>query len=108
MGQSKSKKYKKEYTLRDVVQHLYPNRIAKRTTKNAYNAANGSAEWLACYPRAVTYVMNHLEDKELTEAEEMLDEWNSVGPPDEHKLAYGNPIFPVCTLLIRICRLAEK
>ena len=78
--------------MRDVVRYLHPDRIAKRTTKIS-KEPKGSKAWLACYPRAWTYVVDHLNAEQRTEAEDMLEEWNSVGLPDEQKLAYAYTHF---------------
>ena len=74
------------------MRYLHPDHILKPTTKIT-NEPKGSKAWLVCYPRVWMHVVDYLNAKKCTEAENMLKEWNSVGPPDEQKLMYAYTHF---------------
>jgi hypothetical protein len=43
-------------------------------------------EYIGSYQRAVTTVLNNMSEKELEEAEEIVDSWNKQGAPAEAQL----------------------
>jgi len=86
--QVKAKKHKKSYSVRDVVPHQYPDRITETTSKLSKGAARGSGPWLKHYPQAVSSVIDQLTHREHDEIDTLVDQWNSVGPPDAYKAQY--------------------
>jgi hypothetical protein len=80
-------KYKKTYTIRDVVKDTYKDCIKQRVSKLSGNAKAGSGPWLRHYPAAVSYVAANLSKKEHADAVESAAEWKSVGPLDSVKAA---------------------
>jgi hypothetical protein len=86
--QVKAKKPKKSYSVRDVVTHQYPDRITETATKLSKGAARGTGPWLKYYPQAVSSVIDQLTHREHDEIDTLVDQWNSVGPPDAYKAQY--------------------
>ncbi len=86
--QAKAKKHKKSYTIRDVVADKYPDRITETTDKFSKGATRGSGPWLKFYPQAVSTVVDKLTHKEHEEIDTLVDQWNSIGPPDVYKARY--------------------
>jgi hypothetical protein len=80
-------KYKKTYTIRDVVKDAYKDRIEQCVSKLSGNTKAGSGPWLRHYLAAVSYVVANLSKKERTDAVESAAEWESVGPLDSIKAA---------------------
>ena len=78
-------KYKKTYTIRDVVKDSYKDHIERRISKLSGNAKAGSGPWLRHYPAAVSYVAANLTKKEQADAMESIAEWESAGLPDSVK-----------------------
>jgi len=86
-GKKADKKYKKAYTVHDIVINMYSDRINKKVDKLSGNAKSGSPAWLKYYPAAVSLVASKLSKQELAEVHWAIDEWESVGPPDAVKAA---------------------
>jgi len=83
----KSDRYRKTFTIRDVVAHVHSDRLEQRIQKMSSGATRGSKEWLAAYPLALNRLVEQLRPDERTEAEEMADEWTQIGPPTALKAA---------------------
>ena len=62
-------------------------------TKNLNGAAKGSKGWLAQYPDAISHVTHKLSKQETKELEDLVDQWNTHGMPDEVKAMYVSFIF---------------
>lgn len=46
----------------------------------------GETQFVANYQRAVTTVVNEMDDEERKNAEELVDSWNKDGPPGAYQL----------------------
>jgi len=77
-------KYKKVYQPRDAITHLYGDRLNARAMKKG--RARGSGPYLAAYRRAVSRLMSNLTQKQTAEISQLLEKWNTSGPPDEVKI----------------------
>ena len=86
-GKKEDKKYKKAYTVCNIVVDMHSDRINKKVDKLSGNAKSGSPTWLKYYPAAVSHVVSKLSKQELAEVHRAIDEWESVGPPDAVKAA---------------------
>jgi hypothetical protein len=79
--ETKPKKVKMEYTVRDVVKQHYRSRVEREIPFKSTDK-----EYLGSYQRAVTAVLNKMTDEDLEEAEKVLDLWNKQGGPSELQL----------------------
>jgi hypothetical protein len=79
--ETKPKKIKQVYTIRDVIKQNYAELV------NGHIPYNSSEKgYLGCYQKAVTTVLNQMTDEELEEAGNILEEWNSNGAPSDIQL----------------------
>ncbi len=79
--QTKPKKVKKVYMLRDFVKHHYRSRVEKEIPFKSTDK-----EYLGSYQRAVTSVINKMTNEDHQEAERLLEEWNAQGGPSDLQL----------------------
>lgn len=79
--QSKPKKIKQIYTIRDVIKQQYRHLI-----ENEIPYQPGDTEYLGSYQKAVTEVLKNMSDEDLQDAENMLEEWNKGGGPSDVQL----------------------
>src|SRR5882724_1363827 len=79
-----SHKYHKIYRLRDAVAVQHGHRVSKLALRQS-NATLGTPTYLAAYPQALTTALEGLSKQEKREMQNLADEWNEEGPPDEEK-----------------------
>jgi hypothetical protein len=84
-GKKSGKKEKLSYKFRDVVLETHSDRILDIAGELSNNAACGTKEWLKFYPAAINRVIKKLTEAEYATADELLDEWNALGPPSSIK-----------------------
>jgi hypothetical protein len=77
----KPRKLKQVYTMRDVIKQQYRELIEAEIP---YKPAD--KEFIGCYQRAVTAVLQNLSDEDVEEAEGILESWNEKGAPAEVQL----------------------
>lgn len=86
-GKREKHKYKKNYTIRDVLINTHSEKINKKVAKLSGNAKPGSPAWLKHYPEALTRIISKLSREETVQVERTIAEWQAVGPPDPVKSA---------------------
>jgi vacuolar-type H+-ATPase subunit E/Vma4 len=74
----KPKKIKQVYSIRDVIKKNHRDLI-----QDEIPFKSTDKEYIGSYQRAVTTVLNNMDEKELEEAEKVLDLWNKQGAPEE-------------------------
>src|SRR5882672_6671423 len=77
-------KYHKIYGLRDAVGVQYADRVSKLASRQS-NSAPGTPAYLAAYPEALTTTVEVLSKEDKRVMQDLADEWNEEGPPDEQK-----------------------
>jgi hypothetical protein len=77
----KPKKLKQVYSIRDVVKEQYRARIEAEIP---YKTSD--KEFIGCYQRALTAVLNNMSDEDVEAAESILETWNQQGAPAEVQL----------------------
>jgi hypothetical protein len=82
-GNPKPLKVKQVYTVRDVIKDLEKY---KDLIKNEIPYKPTDKEYIGSYQRAVTTVLGSLSEKDLKEAENIVDLWNKQGAPPEIQL----------------------
>src|SRR5882672_9917082 len=75
-------KYHKIYRLSDAVSVQYADRVSKLESRQS-NAAPGTPAYLATYPEALTTTVEGLSKEDKWVMQNLADEWNEEGPPDE-------------------------
>jgi len=86
-GKKADKKYKKTYTVHDIVIETYSDHVNKKVDKLSGNAKTGSSAWLKYYPAVVSHIASKLSKQELAKVQCAINKWESVGPPDTVKAA---------------------
>jgi hypothetical protein len=81
--ETKPKKVKMEYTIRDVVKQHYSSRVDQEIPFKSTDK-----EYIGSYQRAVTTVLNEMTEEDLEEVEKVLDLWNKKGAPSDLQLKY--------------------
>lgn len=81
VDEPKPKKVKQLYSIRDVIKQHYraliDDEIPYKPTEK---------EYLGSYQRAVTTVLKNMSDKDLEDAEEIVERWNKEGAPSDVQL----------------------
>lgn len=80
-GESKPKKIKQVYNIRDVIKQQHRDLVEKEIPYKSTDK-----EYLGSYQRAVTTVFQNMTESELEEAEKMVELWNKQGAPPEVQL----------------------
>ena len=65
----------------DVIKKKYGDRVKEKIPFQP-----GETQFVANYQRAVTTVVNEMDDEERKNAEELVDSWNKDGPPGAYQL----------------------
>jgi len=79
-GKKADKKYKKVYTVHNIIFDMYSDCVNKKVDKLSGNAKSSSPAWLKYYPVAVSLVASKLLKQELAEVHQAINKWESVGP----------------------------
>jgi hypothetical protein len=79
--ESKPKKMKQVFTMRDVIKQNYKALIEKEIPFES-----NDKEYIGSYQRAVTTVLNNMSEEDQEEAQTILDLWNEQGPPPDVQL----------------------
>ena len=79
--QSKPKKVKQLYTIRDVIKQNHQELVEEEIPYNPVDS-----EYIGCYQRAVTTVQNKMTEEELEDAQKVADSWNEEGVPSDIQL----------------------
>jgi hypothetical protein len=79
--ETKPKKVKKIYTIRDVIKQQYQSRV-----NDEIPFKSTDKEYLGSYQRAVTAVLKNMDEEDLEEAEMILELWNKEGAPSDVQL----------------------
>lgn len=79
--QSKPKKVKQLYTVRDVIKQNH-----RELVEDEIPYSSVDSEYIGCYQRAVTTVLKKMTEEELEDAQKVADSWNEEGVPSEVQL----------------------
>jgi hypothetical protein len=72
---------KQVYTIRDVIKQNYAKLVDEQIPFNPSEKG-----YLGCYQKAVTTVLNNMDEELLEEAGNILEQWNSNGAPSDVQL----------------------
>lgn len=81
MEEPKPKKIKKTYNIRDVIKQNYRSLV-----ENEIPFKSTDKEYLGSYQKAVSAVLDKMNEEELEEAQNVLESWNKEGGPSEVQL----------------------
>lgn len=81
MEEPKPKKIKKTYNIRDVIKQNYRSLV-----ENEIPFKSTDKEYLGSYQKAVSAVLDKMNEEELKEAQNVLESWNKEGGPSEVQL----------------------
>lgn len=82
-GDPKPTKVKQVYSLRDVIKQHHRGLVEAEIPYKPTDK-----EYIGSYQRAVTTVLKNMSEKEVEEAEEIVDSWNKEGAPAEVQLKW--------------------
>jgi hypothetical protein len=82
-GDPKPKKIKPVYTIRDVIKQNYRGLVEAEI---CYKPTD--KEYIGNYQRAVSTVLENMTKKDLKEANDVVELWNSKGAPQEVQLKW--------------------
>lgn len=80
---TKPKKVKLIYTIRDVIKQQYRDLVEKEIPHKSTDK-----EYLGQYQKAVSKVLNNMSDDQKEEAENLLNSWNKDGAPREVQIKW--------------------
>jgi hypothetical protein len=81
LEEPKPKKIKKTYNIRDVIKQNYRSLV-----ENEIPFKSTDKEYLGSYQKAVSAVLDKMNEEELEEAQNVLESWNKEGGPSEVQL----------------------
>jgi len=76
LEEPKPKKIKKTYNIRDVIKQNYRSLV-----ENEIPFKSTDKEYLGSYQKAVSAVLDKMNEEELEEAQNVLESWNKEGGP---------------------------
>jgi len=86
-------KIERKIPLRRVVGKLKGAEIDQIISDKHPNLPKGDKTYPGIYQQAVTELMDQMSDEETQEMKEVLDEWQSSGPPLDIRLKFVSPFL---------------